>query len=123
PVDAYRRALLQAEEAHQLEPQNGIYLNTLGVAQYRVGQYRKALDSLQQADTLFSPRDEGGFSYNLAFLAMTHYRLGNQAKAQAVLARLQETMREAQLANNKGAQAAMREAKELIEGRAPDPKK
>ncbi|HLJ91834.1 MAG TPA: hypothetical protein VKU02_01445 [Gemmataceae bacterium] len=38
---AYRQALLQAKEAVGLAPQDGNILNTLGVAQYRLGQYQQ----------------------------------------------------------------------------------
>ena len=36
--EAYRLALEQAETACRLEPENGLILNTLGVAQYRAGR-------------------------------------------------------------------------------------
>src|SRR5207302_607456 len=52
PPDAYRKALRQAEEAVQLEPRIGYYVNTLGVAQYRVGQYQQALETLTKSDEL-----------------------------------------------------------------------
>jgi tRNA A-37 threonylcarbamoyl transferase component Bud32 len=45
-ASAYRLALRQAEEAHRLAPDNGDILNTLGVAQYRVGQYQQAVGNL-----------------------------------------------------------------------------
>jgi hypothetical protein len=38
----YRKALRNSEEACQLEPKDGIVLNTLGMAYYRVGNYEKA---------------------------------------------------------------------------------
>jgi hypothetical protein len=123
----YQLALRQAEAACGLatpqDAQYGFYLTALGAARYRVGQNREALDSLKRADTLFSAQIEGGVYFNLAFLAMTHHRLGKQAEAQAVLARLLETMKSPQLANNNGPQALVREARELIEGKAPESKK
>ena len=45
-MSGYRKALRYSEEACQLEPENGDFLSTLGVAYYRVGNYEKALDVL-----------------------------------------------------------------------------
>jgi hypothetical protein len=44
--NSYRRALLQAKEACRLIPDNGMLLNTRGVAEYRTGQFQQALKSL-----------------------------------------------------------------------------
>jgi hypothetical protein len=122
-ADAYGQALLQAEEACRQQPWNGTYVNTLGVAQYRVGQYREALDSLKRADSLYSTQVKASVDSNLAFLAMTLHRLGNQAEAQAVLTRLRESMKSRQLASKIDAQALLREAEALIEGKAADPRR
>ena len=46
-MSGYRKAVRYSEEACQLEPENGEFLNTLGVAYYRVGNYEKALDVLR----------------------------------------------------------------------------
>ena len=43
---AYRRALQQAETACRLAPYRDAYRTTLGIAQYRVGKYREAVDTL-----------------------------------------------------------------------------
>lgn len=124
----YRLALRQAEAAFKLSSRQApsfrrVYLNTLGVAQYRLGQYAAALDSLKHADTLFSAQLKEGFYLNLAFLAMTNHQLGEKTEAQAILSRLRKTMKSRQLANNKVAQAQLREAEALLEGKAADPKK
>jgi predicted NACHT family NTPase len=47
---AYQRALRQAEAACRLAPDNANYLNTLGVAYYRVGKYPEALQALTRSD-------------------------------------------------------------------------
>jgi hypothetical protein len=51
-ASAYRSALRPAEEACRLVPDNGLYLTTLGVAQYRVGRYQQALESLLRSEKL-----------------------------------------------------------------------
>jgi hypothetical protein len=66
---AYRLALSQAEQACQLAPDNGSYLNTLGVAQYRVGQYQQALESLLRSEKLNAIQSQGSQPADLAFLA------------------------------------------------------
>ena len=45
-MSGYRKALPYSEEACRLKPKDGDFLNTLGVAYYRVGNYEKALDVL-----------------------------------------------------------------------------
>jgi tetratricopeptide (TPR) repeat protein len=71
------RAVSLAQEAVKQVPQNGIIWNTLGVAQYRAGQYREAITSLAKA---IEPR-KGGDSYDWLFLAMAHWRLGEKVEA------------------------------------------
>src|SRR5205085_1138215 len=54
PREHYRRAFLLAEEANRQEPESGFYLNTLGVAYYRLGQYAKAAETLGHSDAINS---------------------------------------------------------------------
>ncbi len=51
---AYRRALRQAETAYRLTPYQVDYPTTLGMAQYRVGKFREAVETLTSADQLHS---------------------------------------------------------------------
>ncbi len=74
-VDA---AVPLAEKAVRLAPSNAIYRNTLGVAYYRAGRCREAVEVLRpnvdkQADKLLA--------HDLYFLAMSHHRLGETARA------------------------------------------
>src|SRR5262249_25091031 len=46
----YRFALMQAETACRLAPEEAKYRTTLGVAQYRAGKYKEALETLQKAE-------------------------------------------------------------------------
>lgn len=112
---AYRMALQYAEKAARLAPDNGNILNMLGVAQYRAGQYAAALETLTRSDKIQSAGRKGHHPLDLAFLAMTQHQLGQKEKAQATLARLRETMKDAEWAKNEEAQAFLREAAALIE--------
>jgi WD40 repeat protein/tRNA A-37 threonylcarbamoyl transferase component Bud32 len=85
----YQRALRVAEAACRCESNNGFYLNTLGVVQYRVGLYPEALATLTRSDTL----NGGRYPADLAFLAMAQQRLGQVEAARRTLTRLRATMK------------------------------
>jgi WD40 repeat protein/tRNA A-37 threonylcarbamoyl transferase component Bud32 len=125
-ADAYRHALLQAEEACELAPQNGnygSYLNTLGVAQYRVGQYETATETLTRSEKLNTTPTDGSTPADLAYLAMAQYQLARKEQAQTTLARLREALTRPRWAKDAESAAFLREAEALIEGKAPDLKK
>jgi WD40 repeat protein len=119
----YRQALCQAEAARRLNPREGSYLNTLGIAQYRQENYREALATLSQSERFHANQTPHGFPPDQAFLAMTYHRLGHTAKAQHYLSRLRETMKEAQWAKNEEARAFLREAEVLLQKEADKSKK
>jgi WD40 repeat protein/tRNA A-37 threonylcarbamoyl transferase component Bud32 len=121
--EAFRQAKLACDMASVDDPSRPRYVNTLGAAQYRVGQDAEALANLRKAEALFSTQSNTPEAANLAFLAMTYHRLGDKPQALAVLARLRDTMNSPQLVSNEGAQAQLHEAEGLIEGKTPDPKK
>jgi tetratricopeptide (TPR) repeat protein len=120
--DAYALALRNAESAFRLAPDDGLILNTLGVAQYRTGRYADALATLTRSDKLNAARPEGTQPADLAFLALTQHQLGRKDAAHATLARLREVVKKPQWANNAEAQGFLREAEELIEGKPGDAK-
>jgi tetratricopeptide (TPR) repeat protein len=107
-------ALRQADAACRAEPENTNYLNTLGVSQYRCGRYEDALKTLTRSDQL-NAKDKEPFSAVLAFLAMTHHRLGNTDEAKAHLERLRERINQGQLSDDTN--AFLKEAEALIEGK------
>jgi predicted NACHT family NTPase len=110
-------ALRQAEAACRLEPSNGTYLNTLGVALYRNGRFQEALETLTRSDKINSALREGRIPDDVSFLAMAHFKLGRQEKAQELLTRLRQIMKQQVWSENGEAQDFMREATELIEGK------
>ena len=113
-MSGYRKALRYSEEACQLEPKNGNYLNTLGVAYYRVGNYEKALEMLLRSDQINKTQFQGSIPADLAFLAMTQQRLGHAKEAQAELQRLRERMKDPRWAKDAEAQGFLREAEALL---------
>jgi WD40 repeat protein/tRNA A-37 threonylcarbamoyl transferase component Bud32 len=121
--DAYHRARLQAEEACRLAPKSGSCLNTLGVAQYRLGQYEAAVQTLARSEELNATPTNGSTPGDLAFLAMAQNQLGRKEPAQATLARLREALTKPRWAKDAESAAFLREAEALIEGKASDPEK
>jgi len=83
----YRFALLQAEHACRLAPDRQEYRTGLGAALYRAGRSREAIETLGAAD-----RPDTGSPAVLAFLAMSHHRLGQREQAWAGLARLRKLL-------------------------------
>jgi tetratricopeptide (TPR) repeat protein len=107
---AYRRALRIAEAACRLGPKNGAILNTLGVAQYRVGRYREAVVTLKRSDLLNARTPAGSIPADLAFLALAEYRLGRTEQARDALRRLHAAMARPQWANDAQNQEMLHEA-------------
>jgi Flp pilus assembly protein TadD len=122
-MSGYRMALRYSEEACRLEPEDGRFLSTLGVAYYRVGNYEKALDVLARSDQINALREQGSGPADLAFLAMTHLQLGNAKEAETKLQLLRERMKDPRSAQAAEAQGFRREAEELLaKPRAPGSK-
>src|SRR5262249_36919231 len=105
----YRFALKQAQTACRLAPDKDRFLTTLGMAQYRTGKYQEAMGTLTRADQ--RRRDQPA---NLAFLAMTHFRLGDKEKAQTTLAKLRQIMKSPQWSRDEEAQDLMSEVEAII---------
>jgi uncharacterized protein HemY len=110
----HRKALRFGEEACQLEPENGKFLSTLGVAYYRVGNYQKAQEVLSRSDKIDALKDKGSLPADLAFLAMAHQQLGHAKEAEAKLQLLFERMENPRWVQDAGALGFLREAEELF---------
>src|SRR5206468_500746 len=115
----YRAALRYIEEACALVPEDGSYLNTLGVTYYRLGDYQKALETLIRSNKIHAVRSGGSEPADLAFLAMTHHRLGNNRAAQGFLKRLKD----ASPREGTEALALLREAEAILQPAKETPKK
>src|SRR5262249_55428242 len=66
-------ALPLAEKAVRLAPENALHRNTLGLAYYRAGRYREAVEVLRPN---VGREEDWAVAYDLYFLAMCHHRLG-----------------------------------------------
>jgi WD40 repeat protein/Flp pilus assembly protein TadD len=72
------RPVQLARRATAAQPQHRVYVNTLGAALYRAGQFAEAVRQLEDAVRLHG---EGGTAHDWLFLAMAHHCLGQAAEA------------------------------------------
>jgi tetratricopeptide (TPR) repeat protein len=82
-VRDFGQALTHAKKAVELAPSNGRFWNTLGVAQYRNGDRKAAIEALMKSTRLRN----GGDSFDFFFLAMAHWQLDEKDKARDWYAR------------------------------------
>jgi WD40 repeat protein len=89
-ITYYQTALKKAELSNRLEPNDLFTLSQLGVAQYRVGAYEDALNTLNNVEKMFNDigREDNLTADILAFIAMAHHRLGHAEDAKIILDRL-----------------------------------
>src|SRR5205085_2290984 len=73
-----KTALPLAEKAVRLASGNLAYRNTLGMAYYRGGRYREAVETLRPN---LERQGDSNLAIVLYFLAMSHHRLGEPARA------------------------------------------
>jgi tetratricopeptide (TPR) repeat protein len=76
------QALPQARKAVELEPDQRHFLNTLGVALYRTGQFAEAVPVLERSLDAGKGQTD---AFDLFFLAMCHHRQGDAARARHCL--------------------------------------
>jgi tetratricopeptide (TPR) repeat protein/serine/threonine protein kinase len=74
------RAVRLAKKATEIAPKAGTLWNTLGVAQYRAGDWKAAIAALDKSMDLL----KGGDSFDWFFLAMAHWQLGEKEKARTL---------------------------------------
>jgi hypothetical protein len=115
-----QRALALARRAVELAPKAAIYLNTLGVAQYRAGLFIKAIATLEKS--LAAGKGETD-AFDLFFLAMARFQLGEIAEARSDFDRAVKWRREHPNAKEPGwneeLDAFQAEARALLDGPSP----
>ena len=74
-----KAALPLAEKAARLAPEDAVIRNTLGLAYYRIGKYREAIDTLRPR---LARQQDWCLAFDLYVLAMSHQRLGEASRAQ-----------------------------------------
>jgi WD40 repeat protein/tRNA A-37 threonylcarbamoyl transferase component Bud32 len=113
--DLCRVALPELDAACRHAPENGAFLNTLGIVQYRLGNYQDALGTLTRADQLHAASSEGQHPADLAFLAMSQHQLRRADQAGASLRRLREIMQRPTWADDEEANLFARETEALLQ--------
>ena len=81
----YLSAYRHASAACALAPDDRNYINTLGVAEYRLGRIEKALQTLERSDGLRDSDKTADRVWDLVFIAMCCSRLGNDERAKRLL--------------------------------------
>ncbi len=92
---AIGRAVRTAKAACRILTKSGSVWNTLGVAEYRAGSYEDAIATLTVSAQYNAEQVGYPDPADLAFLALSHHRLGHTRQALEFLGRLRETMRNA----------------------------
>lgn len=82
------KAVALAKRALELRPNEATFWNTLGVAHYRTGDWKEAIEALTKSMDLHA----GGDSFDWFFLAMAHGRQGDKDEARKWLKRAVEWM-------------------------------
>jgi eukaryotic-like serine/threonine-protein kinase len=95
PLRDPAKALVHARTAVRLTPDIGTYHNTLGVALYRLGQFREAVIELEKSLAVSRPPDS---AWDLFFLAMCRVQLGDTDQAKLDFERACRLQAEAQAA-------------------------
>src|SRR5262249_12513834 len=71
------RAVKLARKAVELVPKEGGFWNTLGISQYRAGDWKACIDAMNKSIEL----GKAGDSYDWFFLAMAKWKLGDKEAA------------------------------------------
>ena len=113
-IESYQSALQKAKKAKGFEPDNWSTLNTLGVAQYRVGAYEEGLVSLTNAGKIRADKHLEPDHANSAFIAMTLYQLGQTEESRASIEKLRSLFKEKESQDEKKLQVFLFEAEKLL---------
>jgi tetratricopeptide (TPR) repeat protein len=110
----YDLGLAMAEELVAQKPEDGLFVNTLAVAYYRHGRYEEALTTLQESSRLSTEATGEPDLADLAYLAMTHHRLGHPEEARAAMQDLRQRFEESRGMARFYDQIMLQEAEEVL---------
>ena len=118
--EEYAAALDKAEQAVKLAPDETHILNTLGVAQYRTGDYADSITTFAQNETLAQNQEMPPHPSDLIFTAMALYQLQREEEARATVTRLHDLLRQVEIheMERKELDGFLKELEELIPGSA-----
>jgi WD40 repeat protein/serine/threonine protein kinase len=85
-----RRALRQARAAHRLRPGRARFMSLLGMALHRVGEHAEAMGMFERAWSANIHDHDYPSSWDLYFLAMASWKLGDEQGARQYLAQAQD---------------------------------
>jgi eukaryotic-like serine/threonine-protein kinase len=113
-AEDYRLALVRAEAAAKSDPENPEMLGTVGLAQYRCGQAKKAVATLAKA--VERAREEFGAAWpsQPAGLALAYHQLGNRAAARSAAEQVQLLMFSDRWANDPVAKILLGEVEDAL---------
>ncbi|MEE2738188.1 MAG: hypothetical protein VX435_08190 [Planctomycetota bacterium] len=116
----YATALDNAEQAVKLAPEETHILNTLGVAQYRTGDYADSITTFARNETLAQNQKMAPHPSDLIFKAMALYQLHREEEARATVTRLHDLLRQVEVPEleRKELNGFLKELEELIPGSA-----
>lgn len=89
PRKRYEQALVWAEVASGMAPENELFAIAVGTIQYRLGRYEEAIETLGASHELRKNR----IPDDLAVLAMVYHALGNVEERNKALDQMKELMK------------------------------
>src|SRR5262249_29506634 len=125
----YQLALQRAETALSLAPpaynfHPNFYVTTnIGIAHYRLGNYPQAVKNLNNSEDYYTAGGpyKAGTPWNLSFLAMTHHQLGHRKKAEDLLERVRELIKDPIHTDRDDVRSFFREAVAVVhQGAGPE---
>jgi WD40 repeat protein len=119
----YEEALIQAESACRLAPGTESYRTVVGAAQYRLGKYGQAAETLEQAIQFKVSDLETSDPLRLTFLVMAEYKLGHADQGHKNLERLREAAKHERWKKDLDVQSMLSECEMLVQGADVAPKR
>ena len=91
-IDSYRSVVDKAQKVVDSDIMTHSTLRTLGVGQYRIGAYNKALETLNNAEKIRTDNNLESDPYNMAFIAMSQYNLDQVEEGRSVINSLRDDL-------------------------------